>query len=170
MAREEEILEYNALRNYVRRFTRKSKKMVENNVINNSKSNPTHFWKSIQWKLKTWAGIWDLVTWKPFRTRIEKKRSRKGLVTKNILLEWQTQWWWWTTVLKGYERHCCSNVLNMLERNCVYLSDDNSSESIYFAGAKHLYKHWQCQCGFQMIVFGQCVVYAIDMFKNGYNS
>ena len=61
LADEEEKLQYNRLRNQVRRLTRKSKKLIEKDIAKNSKSNPKAFWKYSQSKLKTRTGIPDLV-------------------------------------------------------------------------------------------------------------
>ena len=61
LADEEEKLQYNRLRNQVRRLTRKSKKLIEKDIAKNSKSNPKAFWKYSQSKIKTRTGIPDLV-------------------------------------------------------------------------------------------------------------
>ena len=61
MASEEEKLQYNKLRNQIRRLTRKGKKIMEKNIAKEAKSNPKNFWKYTQSKLKTRVGIPDLV-------------------------------------------------------------------------------------------------------------
>ena len=60
LASEEQTLEYNKMRNQIRRLTRKAKRMTEKNIAMNTKSNPKKFWKYTQSKLKTRAGIPDL--------------------------------------------------------------------------------------------------------------
>ena len=60
-ADEEEKLQYNRLRNQVRRLTWKSKKLIGKDIAKNSKSNPKAFWKYSQSKRKTRTGIPDLV-------------------------------------------------------------------------------------------------------------
>ena len=62
LATEEEKLQYNKLRNQIRRLTRKAKKMTERNIANNAKANPKMFWKYSQSKLKTRANIPELET------------------------------------------------------------------------------------------------------------
>ena len=61
LATDEEILQYKKLKNQIRRLTRKSKKILEKEIAKNSKSNPKAFWKYTQSKLKTRAGIPDLM-------------------------------------------------------------------------------------------------------------
>ena len=61
LASEEESLNYKRIRNQVRKLTRKAKILLERNVAKNAKSNPKHFWRYTQSKLKTRAGIPDLV-------------------------------------------------------------------------------------------------------------
>ena len=60
LANEEIELEYNRVRNQVRRLTRKSNKIVQKKIAKDSKSNPKSFWKFTQSKLKTKTGIPDL--------------------------------------------------------------------------------------------------------------
>ena len=57
----EEELHFKQLRNQIRSLTRKSKKLIEKKVAKNAKSNPKAFWAYAQSKLKTRAGIPDLV-------------------------------------------------------------------------------------------------------------
>lgn len=61
IASEEEKLQYNKLRNQIRRMTRKGKKLMEKQIASMVKNNPKGFWKYAQSKLKTKAGIPDLV-------------------------------------------------------------------------------------------------------------
>ena len=61
LASEEEKLQYNKLKNQIRRLTRKGKKLLEKKVAQEAKSNPKSFWKYTQSKLKTRAGIPDLI-------------------------------------------------------------------------------------------------------------
>ena len=60
LATEEETVQYNKLRNQVRRLTRKAKKLNEKRIAKNSKGNPKDFWKYTQSKLKSRASIPDL--------------------------------------------------------------------------------------------------------------
>ena len=53
-------MQYNKIRNQVRRLTRKSKNIMEKNIAKNVKNNPKAFWKYTQTKLKTRSGIPDL--------------------------------------------------------------------------------------------------------------
>lgn len=61
LATDEQEIQYNRLRNQIRSLTRKAKKLTEKNIAQNAKSNPKMFWKYTQSKLKTRAGIPDLV-------------------------------------------------------------------------------------------------------------
>ena len=45
LASEEEKLQYNRLKNQIRRLTRKGKKLLEKKVAQEAKSNPKSFWK-----------------------------------------------------------------------------------------------------------------------------
>lgn len=60
LASEENKLEYNRLRNQIRRLTRKGKKLLEKNIAKDLKKNPKSFWKYAQSKLKSRPGIPDL--------------------------------------------------------------------------------------------------------------
>ena len=60
LANEEIELEYNRVRNQVRRLTRKSNKIIQKKIAKEAKSNPKSFWKFAQTKLKTKTGIPDL--------------------------------------------------------------------------------------------------------------
>lgn len=61
LADEEERLQYNKLRNQIRRLTRKSKKLIEKNIAQKAKSNPKAFYKYAQSKLKSRSSIPDLI-------------------------------------------------------------------------------------------------------------
>lgn len=61
LAYEEEKLQYNRLRNQIRRLTLKSKKLIEKTVAKNSKSNPKAFWKYAQSKMKQNKSVPDLI-------------------------------------------------------------------------------------------------------------
>ena len=61
LASEEESLQFNRLRNQISRLTKKSKKLIEKNIAMQAKTNPKAFYKYSQQKLKTRAGIPDLV-------------------------------------------------------------------------------------------------------------
>ena len=61
LASDEEVMNYNRIRNQVRRLTRKAKVLLERSVAKNAKSNQKHFWRYTQSKLKTKPGIPDLV-------------------------------------------------------------------------------------------------------------
>ena len=61
LASEEQKLQYNKLRNQIRRLTRKGKKLIEKNIAANSKSNPKAFWSYACQKLKTKSSIPDLI-------------------------------------------------------------------------------------------------------------
>ena len=54
-------MNYNRIRNQVRRLTRKAKVLLERSMAKNANSNQKHFWRDTQSKLKTKAGIPDLV-------------------------------------------------------------------------------------------------------------
>ena len=60
IALEEEKLQYNKLRNQIRRLTRKAKKAMEKKIAKNSKKNPKSFWSYAKSKLKSKAGIPEL--------------------------------------------------------------------------------------------------------------
>ena len=60
LASAEQELQYNRLRNQIRRLTRKSKKLYEKNIARNAKDNPKVFWKYTQSKLKTQSNIPDI--------------------------------------------------------------------------------------------------------------
>ena len=61
LADEEEKLQYNRLKNQIRRLTRKGKKLYEKNIASNVKSNPKAFWQYTQSKLKTRSQIPDII-------------------------------------------------------------------------------------------------------------
>ena len=61
LASVEQELQYNRLRNQIRKLTRKGKKLIEKTIAKNSKANPKAFWRYTQSKLKTKATIPDLV-------------------------------------------------------------------------------------------------------------
>ena len=61
LASEEQKLQYNRLRNQIRRLTRKGKKLLEKTIAANSKSNPKAFWSYARDKLKTKSSLPDLV-------------------------------------------------------------------------------------------------------------
>ena len=61
LASEEQKLQYNRLRNQIRRLTRKGKKLIEKNIAANSKSNPKAFWSYTRQKLKTNSSLPDLI-------------------------------------------------------------------------------------------------------------
>ena len=61
MASEEEKLQYNRLRNQIRRMTLKGKKLLEKTVAKNAKSNPKAFWKYAQTKLNQNKTIPDII-------------------------------------------------------------------------------------------------------------
>ena len=60
LATEEEKLQYNRIRNQIRKLTRKLKKMKENIIAKNAKTNPKAFWQYSQSKLKNRSKIPDL--------------------------------------------------------------------------------------------------------------
>ena len=60
LALEEEKLQFKKLRNQIRRLARKGKKVMEEHIAKNIKSNPKAFWRYTQRKLKTKPGIPDL--------------------------------------------------------------------------------------------------------------
>ena len=62
LAADEEKIRFNRLRNQIRGLTRKSKRIIEKELVKNTKANPKAFWKYAQSKLITRAGIPDLVT------------------------------------------------------------------------------------------------------------
>ena len=62
LAADKEKIRFNRLRNQIRGLTRKSKNIIEKEIAKNIKANPKAFWKYAQSKLKTRAGIPDLVT------------------------------------------------------------------------------------------------------------
>ena len=57
----EEELQYNKLWNQIHRLTRKSKKIMEQNIVKNIKTNPEAFWQYVQSNLKIKASIPDLI-------------------------------------------------------------------------------------------------------------
>ena len=61
LADEEEKLQYNRLKNQIRRLTRKGKKLYAKNIASNVKSNPKAFWQYTQSKLKTISQIPDII-------------------------------------------------------------------------------------------------------------
>ena len=61
LASEEQKLQYNRLRNQIRRLTRKGKKLIEKTIAANSKSNPKAFWSYTRQKMKTKSAIPDLI-------------------------------------------------------------------------------------------------------------
>ena len=61
LADEEEKLQYNRLKNQIRRLTRKGKKLYEKNIATNVKSNPKAFWQYTHSKLKTRSQIPDII-------------------------------------------------------------------------------------------------------------
>ena len=61
LASDEQNLQYNRLRNQIRRLTRKGKKLLEKTIAANSKSNPKAFWKYASEKFKTNTSIPDLL-------------------------------------------------------------------------------------------------------------
>ena len=61
LASAEEKLQYNKLRNQIRRLTRKGKKLLEKKIASECKTNPKSFWKYAQHKLKTRSSIPDII-------------------------------------------------------------------------------------------------------------
>ena len=61
LASAEEKLQFNRLRNNIRRLTRKGKKLLEQTIAKNTKSNPKVFWKYTQSKLKSRSNIPDIM-------------------------------------------------------------------------------------------------------------
>ena len=61
LASAEEKLQFNRLRNQIRRLTRKGKKLLEQAIAKNTKSNPKAFWKYTQSKLKSRPNIPDII-------------------------------------------------------------------------------------------------------------
>ena len=61
LANEEQKLQYNRLRNQIRRLTRKGKKLVEKNIAKNTKSNPKAFWSYAKQKMNRDSSIPDLI-------------------------------------------------------------------------------------------------------------
>ena len=61
LASVEEKLQFNRLRNRIRRLTRKGKKLLEQIIAKNAKSNPKAFWKYTQSKLKYRSNIRDII-------------------------------------------------------------------------------------------------------------
>ena len=61
LASVEEKLQFNRLRNQIRRLTKKGKKLLEQTIAKNTKSNPKAFWKYTQSKLKSRSNIPDII-------------------------------------------------------------------------------------------------------------
>ena len=61
LASEEEKLQYNKIRNQIRRLTRKGKKLLKKRIAAECKENPKGFWKYTQHKLKTRSSIPELL-------------------------------------------------------------------------------------------------------------
>ena len=57
----EEKLQFNRLRNQIRRLTKKGTKLLEQTIAKNTKSNPKAFWKYTQSKLKSRSNIPDII-------------------------------------------------------------------------------------------------------------